>query len=522
MLEEERKYDVGVDFALPGLRSAVPKGGTVVALPAKTLRATYYDTETARLARAGISIRYRSGERGKDPWTVKLPTNGAAEAREEITRPGTARTMPADLVALLTAYHRGAPLVPAVTIRTLRRAYELRNKDGEVLAEVSDDTVSVLDGRTVVGQFREVEVERGVAGDKLMDKVEALLLAAGATRGAFLPKHARAMGERAAGAPDLVAPTPIAARSGSSSRARKPTAGDVVTTALRKHIGKIFEADPYVRLRTAMPDGDTPVHQMRVGCRRLRSDLRTFQSLLDPDWANHLRAGASWLAEALGAARDAEVLRARLRRTAAADPVAPLDQAAVARFDAELAARHEDALQALDEVLACDRYATLLDVLVEAAREPHLSPAAEEPAKTALTRMVAKPWRQFATSGRDRVGAGDLDPLGPDDDWHAVRIRAKRARYAVESVAKLAGGEAAALTDSLTAVQDLLGEHQDAVIAADTWLAIAASDVDDHALAVTAGRLAERERAAVRRARERFPAAWRALEKSGHTGWLRS
>src|SRR5262245_13783312 len=129
MLEEERKYDVGVDFALPGLRAAVPKGGTVVPLPAKTLRATYYDTETARLARAGISIRYRSGERGKDPWTVKLPTNGAAEARDEITRPGTARTMPADLVALLTAYHRGAPLVPAVTIRTLRRAYELRNKD---------------------------------------------------------------------------------------------------------------------------------------------------------------------------------------------------------------------------------------------------------------------------------------------------------------------------------------------------------------------------------------------------------
>jgi CHAD domain-containing protein len=271
-----------------------------------------------------------------------------------------------------------------------------------------------------------------------------------------------------------------------------------------------------------MPDGDTPVHQMRVGCRRLRSDLRTFQPLLDPAWANHLRAGASWLAEALGAARDAEVLRARLQRTAAADPVAPLDPAAVARFDAELAARHEDALQALEDVLASDRYATLLDVLVEAAREPQLSVAAKEPATVALTRMVAKPWRQLSTSGRDRVGAGDLDPLGADDDWHSVRIRAKRARYAVESVAKLAGGEAAALGEALTEVQELLGEHQDAAIAADTWLAIARSDVDDHALAVTAGRLVERERAAVRRARERFPAAWSALETSGHTGWLRS
>jgi CHAD domain-containing protein len=271
-----------------------------------------------------------------------------------------------------------------------------------------------------------------------------------------------------------------------------------------------------------MPDGDTPVHQMRVGCRRLRSDLRTFKPLLDPSWADNLRAGASWLAEVLGAARDAEVLRARLHRTAAADPTAPLDPAAVARFDAELAARHEDALQHLEDVLASDRYATLLDVLVQAAREPQLGPAAKEPAASALTRLVAKPWRQLSTSGRDRVGAGDLDPLGSDDDWHSVRIRAKRARYAVESVARLIGGEAAALGESLTEVQELLGEHQDAAIAADTWLAIARSDVDDHAVAVTAGRLVERERVAVRRARERFPAAWADAGAATHTGWLRS
>jgi CHAD domain-containing protein len=513
MLEEERKYEVDPEFRLPSLTDALPKGGTVVPLPAKTLRATYYDTDTARLARAGISIRYRSGEKGKPPWTVKLPTSGAAESRDEITREGS-RTMPEDLVALLTAYHRGAPLVPAVTIRTQRRAYELRDRDGEVLAEVADDTVSVLDGDEVTGAFREVEVERKAGRTKLLDKVEAILVGAGATRGAFLPKHARAMGERAAAPPDLVPP-------GSLPR-ESPTAGDVVVVALRKHIEKIFQSDPYLRLRSPMPDGDTPVHQMRVGCRRLRSDLRTFKPLLDPQWVDNLRAGASWLAEALGTARDAEVLRERLQRTAGIDPVAPLDPAAVARFDADLAARHEDALQTLENVINSERYATLLDVLVQAAREPQLGPTARERADVALTRMVAKPWRQLSTTGRGRVGAGDLDALGLDDDWHSVRIRAKRARYAVESVAKLVGGPAAALGESLTEVQELLGEHQDAAIAADTWLAIARSDVDDHALAVAAGRLVERERTAVRRARERFPAAWAAANTPEHTEWLRS
>jgi CHAD domain-containing protein len=372
----------------------------------------------------------------------------------------------------------------------------------------------VLDGRSVARQFREIEVERMAGGTKLLDRVEAALVMAGAHRGAFRPKHVRALGERASGPPDLIPPA--------TKKGGRLSAGDVVVTALRKHIEKIFQADPYIRLRTAMPDGDTPVHQMRVGCRRLRSDLRTFRPLLDPAWSDNLRAGASWLAEVLGAARDAEVLRARLHRTAAADPVAPLDPVAVARFDAELAARHEDALQELEDVLSSDRYATLLDVLVEAAREPQLGPAAREPATRALTRLVAKPWRQLTITGRDRVAAGDLDPHGADEDWHSVRIRAKRARYAVESVARLIGGDAAALGETLTEVQELLGEHQDAAIAAETWLTIARSDVDDHAVAVTAGRLFERERAAVRRARERFPAAWGAVSGGANTQWLRS
>ncbi len=55
----------------------------------------------------------------------------------------------------------------------------------------------------------------------------------------------------------------------------------MVTAAIRRDIGRIMAHDPLVRLRVEFDDGDTAVHQMRVGCRRLRSDLRTFQPLLD-------------------------------------------------------------------------------------------------------------------------------------------------------------------------------------------------------------------------------------------------
>src|ERR1700730_7393091 len=112
MLEEERKYDVGAAFKLPDLKSTLPKSGTVVELPVKTLRATYYDTPDLRLARAGVSLRYRDDE-GKPPWTVKLPTSGA-DTRDEISRDGTTRKIPETLVGLLTAYHRGSELAPAV------------------------------------------------------------------------------------------------------------------------------------------------------------------------------------------------------------------------------------------------------------------------------------------------------------------------------------------------------------------------------------------------------------------------
>jgi CHAD domain-containing protein len=226
------------------------------------------------------------------------------------------------------------------------------------------------------------------------------------------------------------------------------------------------------------------------------------------------------LAAILGAARDAEVLRARLRSTAALDPLAPLDAAAVARIDAELTVRHEEALTVLDEAMRSPRYVALLDHLVEAARAPMLADDAHRAAIKALPELVLRPWRKLVHGGGPAPGAAGLLPTGPDDEWHAVRIRGKRARYATDAVATVLGGGAAALAAALGRVQNLLGEHQDAAVAADTWLEIAKSDPDDPALAVTAGRLYERERAAVRRARAGFPDAWAAATKKKVTEWL--
>jgi CHAD domain-containing protein len=101
-----------------------------------------------------------------------------------------------------------------------------------------------------------------------------------------------------------------------------------------------------------------------------------------------------------------------------------------------------------------------------------------------------------------------------------VRINGKKARYAVDAVAPVVGGGAAKLAKALSKVQNLLGEHQDAAVAADTWREIAAEHPDDHELAVTAGRLVERERAAIRAARADFAAAWDRASAKRRTKWL--
>ncbi|WP_434743176.1 CHAD domain-containing protein [Micromonospora sp. SH-82] len=520
MLEEERKYEVPDEFEVPDLSPVAPTGARVESRSPVRLVATYFDTADLRLARSGVSLRHRRGE--PEPWTVKLPTDTVG-VRHEVSRPGPRRAgVPADLVELVTVFARGADLAPVATIRTSRRRHQVRAADGALLAEVADDRVTVLDeaGRAA-GRFREVEVERRGGDADLLEQLDGLLTAAGAESGSFLPKHVRALrfvvpeqvgalGTDPEGEPDLVAPAGLP---------DDPTAGDVVTEAVRRAVFRLLTHDPLVRSRVPVPGSHrSALQQMRVGCRRLRSDLRTFAPLVVPEWSRPLREELRWLAGVLGAARDVEVLRARLRRTADADPLGPLDAGAVDRLDAALAARQETALAEVDEALRSPRYVALTDALVLAARAPRLRPRAAAPAAEKLPRLVRRPWRKLTASvGVDAAG---LDPLGPDDHWHEVRKEAKRARYAVNAVAGVVGKDARRLAEALADVQRLLGEHQDAAVAADTWVELATASGDPLS-ALVAGRLVERERAAVRRVRADFPSAWARADRGRRTGWLR-
>src|SRR5258706_11221918 len=91
MLEREVKLGAGPAFHLPDL-NGVLDGVTVTAPEAAKLETVYYDTPDLRLARWGVSLRFRAGE----GWTLKLSPAGQQGmlGRDEITFPGGAKKTP--------------------------------------------------------------------------------------------------------------------------------------------------------------------------------------------------------------------------------------------------------------------------------------------------------------------------------------------------------------------------------------------------------------------------------------------
>ena len=209
---------------------------------------------------------------------------------------------------------------------------------------------------------------------------------------------------------------------------------------LREQLAQILAHDPGTRL------GDDPesLHAMRVAVRRSRALLRAGAPLVASD-TDPLRTELQWLGTVLGDVRDLDVLLERLRGEAAT--LDPVDHAAAGRLLRALARQRTRARRVLLKALDGQRYADLLD-LYEGTLE------ALEPSESGKT--LAQLARREARSLRDAVRAVGDDPL--DEQLHDLRKRGKRTRYAYEL-----SGEKRAVRDAR--LQDVLGEHQDAVIA---------------------------------------------------------
>jgi CHAD domain-containing protein len=489
--ERELKLAATTDFQMPSIYGLV--GPVVRQAPPERNETTYYDTPDLRLARWGASLRHRPGE----GWTVKLPAERDAPflVRPEIVFEGPGDSPPPGAVELVRAFVRTEPLEESVHMTTIRRRTELHGDDGRLIAGVVDDAVSVPNG-SHPATFRELEVE--ISDDMTPDLLDALvdrLRQAGAGAPDQTAKYIRALSPASPLMPEIAV----------ADLRPDASAGDAVRRAIALSVIRLIRHDPVVRLDVD-PEG---VHQARVATRRLRSDLRTFRPLLDEEWTTALRDELRWLARLLGDVRDGDVLLARMRQQ-----VTKLGlEDGAASVLSTLQASRDDALTAVLEALRSDRYAQLIDRLVEAANAPALDGAGEAPAADAVPTLVRRPWHRLAKRAK---ALGD-DPT--DAKLHEVRIHTKRVRYAAEAAAPVVGKQARAFSQAAAKLQDVLGDLNDAVVAG-AWLHEWATASSDAAGSAAAEALAVAERSAAEELRGRWRTVWDELADPKLRAWM--
>ena len=488
--EIERKYEAPVadeGFRLPDL-SGVAGVSAVIDKGVVDLDAVYYDTADQRLAAAAITLRRRTG--GADAgWHLKLPVSLAEGVRDEIRAP-LSDDVPRDLTGLVRSRVREADLVPLMRLRSSRDVHDLTGADGALLAEVSVDGVRAerLDGGGgATAAWTEIEVELADGGDPaFLGKVEKKLRKAGAGRSASASKLARALTETGIG--------PSAPRPADDPH----TPADHVLAYLRSQRDAVVDLDPAVR--RDLPDA---VHQMRVATRRLRSALRSYRKILDRAVADPIGDELKWLAGELGVDRDQEVLIERL--TAGLDEL-PRELSAGpvrARLRTWSRARRSGSRRHLIAVLDGRRYLALLAALDALVDTPPLR--AKQP-KNALAKAVLRDYKRLAGHVEEALA----DEPGPERDLalHEARKAAKRTRYTAEVAAPALGAQAKDVGKHAKALQSLLGEHQDSVMARRALRDLAAQAHSAGESAFTYGLLYGREEVRAARAEAELPPLW--------------
>jgi CHAD domain-containing protein len=241
------------------------------------------------------------------------------------------------------------------------------------------------------------------------------------------------------------------------------------------------------------------LHRMRTAIRRLRSVLRAAPGMFGPQLGRELH----WLGSRLSGIRDLDVFRSYL--TSELPAMSPPEADTVRRILARIERERARAQKAVADTLASPRYTRLRKGLAKAlGRTPHRSDAPDLSLVDAARRRFKKL----------RKAVKALPGKPSDEELHTVRIRVKRARYAAELAEPAVGRRARRFARKAGRVQDILGEHQDAVTAEARLRAM--RNVDG---GPALDRLLQRQQRRRRAAWKEFQEQWPRLERRGRKAW---
>jgi CHAD domain-containing protein len=309
--------------------------------------------------------------------------------------------------------------------------------------------------------------------------------------------------------------TPLLDGQGVASAHRRSSAGDVVTAALRAQVQALWSWEPAVRT-----DDADAVHQARITVRTLRSLLATYRPVLERSTTDPLRDELRWFGGVLGAARDAEVVRATCAALLEAEPSGLVLGPVPARIAGTLDAAHARAHAAVVDALDGARWFRLLDALDALLPTAAPARAAAGRAGQVLPACVHRDWVRLRRSVSALDGA--VSPAERAELLHEVRKAAKRLRHGSESAAVVVGRPARRTARRARAVERVLGTAQDATLARQVLRDTAAAADAAGEPTFTYGRLDARVEASAAHVEEEFAVAWAALDRQKGRGWLRA
>lgn len=449
MREVELKFAVDAPS-----RARIAASAALAGAPPARRRVTtlYFDTPECELARAGMALRLRRVPGG---WIQSLKAGrsgrGGLHERDEWEfarkTPGIdlalfARTPLADLPDAGRLHER---LAPAFEVDMLRTAWELAPAPGCRL-EVVLDVGRVARGRHSA-PIRELEIECVEGDARAAFDLAQRLLDDAALRPSATSKAQRGYRLVRRGRSGAVKARTVAL---DPAMAPLEAARELVGAALEQ-----LQANEEGVL--ASSDAEF-VHQARVALRRMRSALRIFRAAIGRERSRAWRAALGEFAAALGEARDWDVFALEEVPAALA---AHGDAALARRLEERTTRRRMRARKTARAALASPSYArVILEIGRWLARvDPDPPSAAAQPLAQLAERVIRKRHKRLLVGAR-RIANLDAPAR------HAVRIDVKRLRYGVEGLASLfEPRRAARYRETLTALQDALGEANDAATA---------------------------------------------------------
>jgi CHAD domain-containing protein len=426
----------------------------------------YLDTEDWRIGRAGYVLRLRHKARG-DEVTLKglsdaAPTDGLrrrVEITEKTTEGAEWLNLAGPVGSRVSAVIGRRPLRHVLEVRTERRPYAIWIGETEVAELAMDETVIAAYNDEPPARLCRVEVEvEADWTDVLIPFVDDLRDSSGLWP-ARLSKFEAGMlahGMAVPGRPDL----------GDVSVTPASSFGELADAVIRRHLATLIANEPGTRL------GEDPedLHDMRVATRRLRAAFSFFKEILPPQFSV-LRTELSWLASILGAVRDLDVHLEGLE--GAEEHLIALPEGTEPPLDRLRAVMTEErqlARAVLLGALDSPRYERLTTGLASLAQQGAARRIAEYdvPAARVVPDLIGARYRSNLRAARRARRSGRAA------DFHRLRIRGKRLRYAVEFAGDLYGEPAHRFSRRLAKLQDALGSVQDASVATERLLRLAA------------------------------------------------